>query len=320
MYFSKMCTLLVCLFLISCTSNFEKTSKDLMAQSDAAHSSTQTPLPSIQHAPSIKTDSIVTFDSIDSTLIARESKFNIQFVTESSSNCRYIMQYPQVSGLANTALQTQLNESLRQNMIEEMGITGDLLIGNRCPPDSLRDAQKQPRLYTWTNHCETHFADRHLVSLACLTLTLPGAYPNPEIYPVTFDLATGKIYQFAELFNPDSNYAVRVAVLMRDAWWETGPGHISFPFQQLESRADFDFYFQENCDQVFEHYWEDVNNSSLNVSGEPPEVCMVIPNLGGGASRNYLMLVRMGALEEILDTSGALAVLAERIDDRWQPF
>lgn len=32
------------------------------------------------------------------------------------------------------------------------------------------------------------------------------------------------------------------------------------------------------------------------------------------------MLVRMESLEEILDTSGALDVLAKRIDDRWRPY
>jgi hypothetical protein len=221
MHSSKVCALLILLFLVSCTSNFQSNSKKLIAQ-EAVNSSTSTLLPSVQSVSSIEIDGIVAFDKIDSTLTAQGSKFDIQFSTESSSNCRYVIQYPQASGLADAALQTELNQSLRQNMIEQMGITGDLLKGNRCPPDSLRDAQNRPRLNTWTSNCKTHFAERRLVSIACLTLTMPGAYPNPEIYPVTFDLMTGKIYQFAELFTPDSNYTVRVAVLMRDAWWETG--------------------------------------------------------------------------------------------------
>lgn len=291
-----------------------------MAQSEAANSSTPTPLPSVQPASSIRVDGIVAFDKIDSTLIEQGSKFDIQFSTESSSNCRYTMKYPQVSGLANTALQAELNQHLRQDMIEQMRITGDLLEGDRCPLNSLRDSQNRPRFYTWTGSCKTHFAESRLVSIACSTLSVPGAYPHPQVHPVTFDLATGKIYQFADLFKPDSNYPVRVAVLMRDAWWETGPGYITFPFKQLETTAAFDFYFQEDCDQVFEHRWEDRNNSSLDRSGVPPKFCMVIPNLGSGASRNYLMPVRMSALEEILDTGGALGVLAERIDDRWQPY
>lgn len=132
-------------------------------------------------------------------------------------------------------------------------------------------------------------------------------------------MATGKIYQFTVLFKPDSNYAVRVAVAMRDAWQLT-PGYIYFPFQHLETTADFDFYFQEGCDQVFDFYWRTERDHLLNPSGQLPEVCMVIPNLGSGASRNYRMPVRMNILKEILDTDGALFVIAERIDDRRQLY
>lgn len=320
MQFPKVCALLIFLLLTSCASTFQLNSEELKAQSVAIDDSSPSPLQSTQPSSSTRADSIVNFDKIDSTLIAPGTKFDIQFSTESSGSCSHTLQYPQVSGLANTALQTELNRGLRQNMIEQMGITGNLLEGDRCPREALRDSQNQPRLYTWTSECKTRFADSRLVSIECLTLTTPGAYPHPEVHTVTFDLATGKIYQFADLFKPDSNYAVRIAVLMRDAWWETEPGYVSFPFQQLETTADFDFYFLEECDEFFRHHWESVGDSPLNKSGLPPEVCMVIPNLGSGASRNYEMPVRMGGLEEILDTSGALSVLAEKIDDRWQPY
>lgn len=317
----KVCVSLILLFLTSCTSTFERNSEETTAQSRVTVDPTPTPSQSASATPSIGADrSVVNFNKIDSTLMAQGSKFNIQSRTESSSNCRHVMQYPQVSGLADTALQTELNQALRQNMIEQMGVTGDLLEGDRCPRASLRDAQNRPRPYTWSS-CKTHFAANRLVSIACLTLSLPGAYPHPEILPVTFDLKTGKIYQLAELFKPDSNYPVRLAISMRDAWWETIPGYISFPFSsfeadpsyQVEAGPYFRFYFQEQCDVAFQYHWEDAR---VKISSSPPEVCMVIPNLGGGASRNYRMPVRMGALEEILDTSGALNVLAERIDDR----
>ena len=217
MHSFKVFTALIFLFLVSCTSTPQVDPEELTAPSPAIDDPAPTPSPSVQPTSSIETDDIVHFDRINSTLIAPGSKFDIQLSTESSSNCRYVMQYPQVSGLADAALQSELNQSLRQNIIEQMRITGDLLGGNRCPQDSLRDSQNRPRLYTWTSGCKTHFAESRLVSIACSTLLVPGAYPHPEIHPITFDLTTGKIYQFAELFKPDANYAVRMAILMRDA-------------------------------------------------------------------------------------------------------
>lgn len=315
----KVCVSLILLFLTSCTSTFERNSEESMAQSRVTVDPTPTPSQSASATPPIGADGgIVDFDKIDPTLIAQESKFNIQSRTESSSNCRHVMQYPQVSGLADTALQTELNQSLRQNMIEQMRIEGDLLEGNRCPRKT--PSVENSELHTDTVYCKTYFAASRLVSIACLTLSFPGAYPYPEIHPVTFDLKTGKIYQLAELFKPDSNYPVRLAVSMRDAWWEVG-NPIPFPFYRfeadppykIEARPYFRFYFQEQCDVAFRYHWEDAR---VKISSSPPEVCMVIPNLGGGASRNYRMPVRMEALKEILDTSGALSVLAERIDDR----
>ncbi|XGV98330.1 MAG: hypothetical protein ACAF41_05215 [Leptolyngbya sp. BL-A-14] len=248
----------------------------------------------------------VGLDDIEPKLIAKQGKLNIQFKTQSSQNCRLTMQYPYISGLADTVLQAQLNGRLRQEMMLNMRAPEVMLDGDRC-----RNVSRKPgETHTETAHCEVHFAEESLVSISCLNFTSPGAYPQPDVNSVTFDLETGKIYQLANLFRPDSKYTVRLAVAMRDAWWETAAGIVDFPFESLENRSSFDFYFQARCDEALPFHWD---RDRLK-NGPPPKVCMVIPNLGSGASRNWRMAVRLSGIKEILDTSGALKVLVDKID------
>jgi len=185
-------------------------------------------------------------------------------------------------------------------MMEKMGASEPMSDRDKCK----KVARKPGDLHTRTVYCKVHFAEDKLVSISCSNLTFPGAYPNPEEHSITFDLATGKIYQFSDLFKPDSNYTVRLAVAMRDAWWETGPGYISFPFESLEKQPSFDFYLQEDCPD------SRYGDSSL----QNLRVCMVITNLGSGASRNYRMHVRLRDIKEKLDARGALRVFVEKID------
>lgn len=310
---SRISILLILLLLVSCASKASIDSEKLLLQSRDGDASA-TPSQTVPPAISVEGETLINFEEIDRSLLAEGAKLDVQFKTESTRSCRYTMQYPQVHGLANTALQTELNRSLRQNMIEQMKVSGDLSEGaGRCLHDPPPPVQGVLEFRTWTTSCETHFAEKSLVSLSCDTLTLPGAYPNPEAYSVTFDLTTGKIYQLAKLFKPNSSYVIRMTVALRDAWWETEPWYISFPFETLETEPDFDFYFQEKCDEVFGDHW--IQNSRLSRSGSSPRVCMVLPNLGAGVSRNYKMPVRMTVLKEILDARGALSVLTGQIDD-----
>lgn len=152
MHLSKVGASVDFLFLVSCASNAQENSKESTVQSEAVNSSTSTPSPSVQPTSSTKMDGSVTFEKVDSTLIAPGSKFDIQFSTESTTNCSHTIKYPQVSSLANTAIQAKLNQSLRQNMIEQMRITGGLLDGNRCP-----QAEGELRLYTRAGGCRTQF-------------------------------------------------------------------------------------------------------------------------------------------------------------------
>lgn len=315
MRFANLFILLIPFVLASCASTATPQIEPEVSASQTRGIDIASPTPlRASSSTNPEADDSIHLDEIDPTLIADRDRFNIQFRTESTRDCRYTMQYPEVSGLANTRVQTRLNRSLRQNMIEQMQISGDLLEGNRCPDE----LQNPIETYTRTFRCTTHFAKSRLISLTCATWSLPGAYPYVQIHPVTFSLETGEIYRFSELFKSEANYSVRMAVLMRDAWWEVGPGAINFPFETLERKADFDYYFQDRCNVAFaEASWQ---NSPLNLGGSLPKFCMVLPNLGSGASRNYLMTVRMNGTKDILSTNGALAVLQELIDERWQPY
>lgn len=302
----KCCLLFAPLFLAGCAAS--STPQTTSVQTSVSPS----PIVSLEAKPPEPTPSIDPFelygavglDNIEPKLIAKQSKLTIQFKTQSSRDCKLTMQYPYISGLADTTLQGQLNDNLRQDLMVKMNAPETMLDGDRCR----RSVSRKPReFYTRTIGCVVHFAEESLVSISCSNSTSPGAYPQPKEHSVTFDLVTGRIYQLVDLFKPDSNYMVRLAVVMRDAWWEMGPGYISFPLDSLETQHSFDFYLQARCDEA-RHPWV---TSPL---GSFPEVCMVIPNLGSGASRNAKMHVRLGGIKDKLDTSGALKVLVDKID------
>lgn len=303
----KISLLLAPLFLAACASS--STQQAVSVQASVSPS----PVVSVEAKAPEPTPSIdpirfgeVGLDGIEPKLIAKQAKLNIQFKMQSSQDCRLTMQYPTISGLGDTTLQAQLNDRLRQEMMVKMKAPEGMLDGDRCRNVSRKLGER----YTKAAGCEVHFAEESLVSSSCLNYSEPGASPQPKVNSVTFDLETGKIYQLADLFKPDSNYTARLAVAMRDAWWETAAGIVDFPFESLENRSSFDFYFQARCDEALPFHWD---RDRLK-SGPPPKVCMVIPNLGSGASRNWRMAVRLSGIKEILDTSGALKVLVDKID------
>jgi hypothetical protein len=117
----------------------------------------------------------VNLKDIDQTLVSSRAEFNIQFVTQSSTDCKLVMRYPQVSGLADPGWQKEVNGILKQEMMRKMRAPKGMVPGDRCkdhrPPS--------PELYTHTVYCKVRFATDRLISLDCLTLTMPGAYPAP---------------------------------------------------------------------------------------------------------------------------------------------
>lgn len=306
MRYSKVLPLLTHLFLAACT-----------APSIPPNSSIPTPSPSptvsvaakslepTPSTPPIKLTGAVDIDGIEPALIAKKAMLKIYNKIQSSQNCNRVMKYPQISGLADSAWQTRLNESLRQEMMRKMGVLEPMQEGDRC-----RNVTRNPgELFTLTAKCVVHFAEGRLVSISCSNFTMPGAYPQPSEHSITFDLATGKIYQVADLFQPESNYSVRLAVAMRDSLWERGyPNYIRFPFKELEAQQAFDYYLQEQCNEAFD------NHNEYSRLGDFPTVCMVINNLGSGDSRNYKMVLRLNSMRDLIDGRGALKVLVEQIE------
>ena len=303
----KIPLLLAPLFLAACASSSTQQAVSVPA------SVSPSPVVSVEAKPPeptplidpIKVFGEVDLDGIEPKLIAKQAKLNIQLKTQSSQDCRLTMQYPTIFGLADITLQAQLNDSLRQEMMAKMNAPEVMLDGDRCKNVS----QKLGKSYTYTNRCGVHFAEESLVSISCLNFTMPGASPVHRVYSVTFDLVVGKIYRLADLFKPDSNYTVKLAFAMHNAWLETTEYIVSPSFESLEARPSFDFYFQARCDERYQKH----PKSSRRKIGSFPKVCMIIPNLGI-SSRNYRMPVRLGGIKDKLDTSGALKVWVGKID------
>lgn len=298
----KIPLLLAPLFLAACASSSTQQAVSVPASvlpSSVASVEAKSPEPTPSIIPT-KIPDVAELDEIEPALIAKQAKLKVHFKTQFSQSCALEMKYPQISGLADSTWQTQLNEILRQAMMEKMGASEPMFDRDKCK----KVTRKPGDLRTRTRYCKVHLAKDQLVSISCLNLTTLGAYPHPREHSITFDLATGRIYQPADLFKPDSNYTTRLAVAMRDAWWESRRPPILFPFKSLETRPSFDFYLQEDCpDKRYD------DSPSWNL-----RVCMVINNLGSGTTRNYAMTVRLKEMKDKLDTSGALKVLVDKID------
>ncbi|UBF25771.1 DUF4163 domain-containing protein [Kovacikia minuta CCNUW1] len=307
MHLPKICLLLTHLLLASCTaSSSPQISPVPTPASPSPTTSVEAKPPEpVTWIDRIKLTGVVDLNGIEAALIAKKAKLNIYDKTQFSQDCKLTMKYPQISGLADVALQSQLNQILRQEMMRKMGASEPMSEADRC-----RKVPRKPgSFYTRTTECVVHFAEETLVSISSSNATLPGAYPAHKENSVTFDLSTGKIYQLADLFKSDVNSPIRLAVAMRDSLWEAGgPNYIDFPFERLETQPAFDYYLQESCNEAF------YGRSESSLLGDFPKVCMVITNLGSGASRNYRMVVRLGSMKDMLNTSGALQVLAEQID------
>jgi hypothetical protein len=252
----------------------------------------------------------VNLKDIDQTLVSSSANFNIQFVTQSSPDCKLVMQYPQVSGLADPGWQKELNGILKQEMMRKMRAPKEMLPGDRC-----KDRRPPfPKLYTVTGHCDVRFATDRLISLNCNNYMMPAAVPINQNYSMTFDLATGKVFQITELFKSNVNVPVRLALLLRDAWWETTGrvAQLSLPIESIETGEDIDFYFEDQCGR--NHSTSTSWNKQFSRFGSLPEVCMITPNIrGSGASRNIQLYVDLRSVKDILETRSALSALQRKI-------
>jgi hypothetical protein len=267
----------------------------------------ETKLPkSITWIDRVRRTGAVELDKIDPELLAEPAQFDIQSQVEFSQDCKLEVQYPQISGLADPTWQTQINESLRQEIMEQVGASKPMSADNQCP----NGPKRTDEYYTRADKCVVHFAKKRLVSLSCPTHTFPATNLEFIEHPITFDLVTGEIYQLTDLFKANSSYRINLAVAMRDALWEAKipqPLMINFPFEKLEAKSSFNYYLQQSCNKVF----YDQNETSL--LGGFPTVCMVIPNLGSGATRNYKMVVRLNSLKAMIEPSQTLKILSESI-------
>jgi hypothetical protein len=256
----------------------------------------------------IRLNGVVELDEIDPALLAKSAKFDVQFKTQASQDCQIELKYPQISGLADSAWQAQLNQKLRQEMMLQMGVAEPTIEPDQCPIA----ARKKGEVYTSTHECVVHFAQKSLVSLSCPTLATRHGFNSPYIefvhHSLTFDLATGQVYPLADLFKPNSHYPIRLAAAMQGALWDTkNPYMFELPFDKLEAKFPLDYYLQQSCNEAF----YDKNEESL-LHGYP-KVCMIIPDLGSGPSRNYALRVRLGGLKDALEPSVASQILADSL-------
>lgn len=102
------------------------------------------------------------------------------------------IEYPRVSGLSNAQVERQINQDIR-DLVEQM-------IYEQTPPGSRK---------TWmTARYQISLNQKGLLSIRLenYAFTPPAAHGYTLVRSLTFDLNTGVIYGFSDLFKPDSNY------------------------------------------------------------------------------------------------------------------
>jgi hypothetical protein len=80
----------------------------------------------------VRLNGVVELDEIDPALLAKSAKLDIQSKAEYSQDCKFAVQYPQISGLAESTWQTQLNVLLREEIIRQVGVSEPMSADNQC--------------------------------------------------------------------------------------------------------------------------------------------------------------------------------------------
>lgn len=253
----------------------------------------------------------VTLPDIDASILRSSDSLTIRLATEEIDTgwCYFAVRYPQVEGLANTALEAEVNANIRRQSFDSLHGWDDYEQG-RCFPDA-NEQQFSSRgsyyLHVRVDYCRVAYARATLLSVRCQVGVEPGANPLILSQPFMIDLATGHFYDFPDLFNPDTDYPYAVAYQIALRWMDIYSMSIFPPVapEPGEAFSDREFYLASDC-TLFPH----PRSPEYEVFDEG-ETCFIAIDSDMSEPRVDIA-ISINGLRDVLNTDDeALAVLLE---------
>lgn len=156
----------------------------------------------------------------------------VQIITQRmvSSNQRLSIEYPVIVGMVDTAVQHQMNITIRRlvnKMIMDQGYYQN-------------DQTSMESWYEIKNNQRGIFS----VNIINFAYTQGAAHGLTVIKSLTFDIQTGKVYTLGELFKPGSNYVKVLSAIIGRQIKERDIVLLN-PFKDIS--PDQDFYIADKC-------------------------------------------------------------------------
>ena len=195
----------------------------------------------------------VTLPAIDASILQSNDSLTIKLATEEidTGRCYFAVRYPQVEGLADTALEAEVNADIRRQSFDSLH-GWDERDTESCSPQT-NEQQFSPGewyyLHVQVDYCRVAYARERLLSVRCQVGITPGANGFIISQPFTIDLATGHFYDFPDLFNPDTDYPYAVAYQIALRWMDIYSMSIFPPVapEPGEAPSDREFYVASDC-------------------------------------------------------------------------
>lgn len=187
-----------------------------------------------------------------------ENAMRIKTIREASGTkaLKLDLQYPMIQGLANQAVQDQLNQ-LFQSLAAQAKKTGEQNAADLAPVLIQYPEMQGPsaRVQTWFDY-RIKFNQNGLLSLVFLEYQFAGGAHGSTLQSgYTFDLTTGKQQSLADQFLPGTDYVTAISKEVKSQIQERGLTEALFePFKKI--RPDQGYYLTDQGLVVFFQQYE----------------------------------------------------------------
>lgn len=153
-----------------------------------------------------------------------ENSIPVPIVTEYINRPRLTFAYPRVTGLPNPAVQQKINQTISGLVSQLTADTGYY--------------QNQQAVITGTYELKTN--ELGVLSLSIIVYWYSGgAHGMTVIKSLTFNVATGQVYQLSDLFKPGSDYIRVISDAVRRQIKERQISLFEEPFKTIQPEQDY---------------------------------------------------------------------------------
>jgi hypothetical protein len=213
-----------------------------------------------------------------------------------NGKCMLKVDQMEIHGLRNKDLQTKINRVLAT--IPQQTITYFQKMNSKNLSSSSNPCRtsesKNRKVEFFTGKCSVPYAQGELLSLNCHEYYTGGAYPITYNRSMTFNLNTGEIYAFADLFKEKVNFQQVVGEVLIKGYLPPNPPDNDFTKRFKNLSPEESFYLSSHCEQDKGDY--------SKLSSQESNSCIVITNFfTSGPFKHGRYVVPLKQVEQILN-------------------